>query len=114
MMRGTLEIKKLYWVDSMSLRDRCRMCLEHALLRLPPAVGLQTLYLDTVPAAATVERRGNDAGRGLAHFSAPFARSPRQTPDGRKMCLSPWAKGTVPVNGYARSWQARGRRATIE
>ncbi len=37
MMRGTLELKKRYWADSMNLGDRLRVWLERGLLRLPPS-----------------------------------------------------------------------------
>ena len=35
-IRGTLEVKRRYWLDHMNLREKIRMNLERALLLLPP------------------------------------------------------------------------------
>jgi hypothetical protein len=38
MLRGTLEIKRLYWQDRMDIVGRTRMFVERLMLWLPPKV----------------------------------------------------------------------------
>ena len=63
------------------------------------------LACPAVPQTRLDKPTGNRAGDGL--IFRPVLRGDQQSPSGRKMCLSPWPKGTVPFSRRKRPFPSR-------